>query len=77
MPNADIFIELCKIYECNNILEVFSEMKIDYSIPDDSTMSVAKKYSALDDYGKTSSTPLLKRNLNAKSPRKRKQSRHT
>jgi transcriptional regulator with XRE-family HTH domain len=52
MPNADIFIELCKIYECNNILEVFSEMKIDYSIPDDSTMSVAKKYSALDDYGK-------------------------
>lgn len=52
MPNADIFVELCKIYKCHNILETFSETGIDYSIPNDLKYPIIEKYRDLDDHGK-------------------------
>ena len=44
MPNADIFMALCTIYDCKNILEMFSFIKADYSIPTDSEWKMIEKY---------------------------------
>lgn len=52
MPNADVFMALCKIYDCKNILEMFSFIKADYSIPTDTEWNIIEKYRSLDDYGK-------------------------
>ena len=44
MPNADVFMALCTIYDCKNILEMFSFIKADYSIPTDSEWDMVEKY---------------------------------
>lgn len=44
MPNADIFMALCKIYDCKNILEMFSFINADYSIPTDEEWDIIEKY---------------------------------
>lgn len=44
MPNADVFMALCTIYDCKNILEMFSFIKADYSIPTDSEWEMVEKY---------------------------------
>lgn len=51
MPNADIFMALCEIYHCNNILETFKNIQVDYSIPDDKEWELIEKYRSLDSYG--------------------------
>ncbi len=44
MPNADVFMALCTIYDCKNILEMFSFINADYSIPTDSEWEMVEKY---------------------------------
>lgn len=44
MPNADVFMALCKIYDCKNILEMFSFINADYSIPTDEEWDIIEKY---------------------------------
>lgn len=44
MPNADVFMALCTIYDCKNILEMFSFVQADYSIPTDSEWELVEKY---------------------------------
>lgn len=61
MPNADVFMALCTIYECKNILEMFSFIKADYSIPTDSEWKMIEKYRNLDVFGKESVELLLDR----------------
>ena len=51
MPNADVFMQLCQIYGCKNILETFGDVGIDYSIPDDKEWAMIEKYRTLDSYG--------------------------
>lgn len=51
MPSADVFMALCEIYGCKNILETFKDIEIDYSIPSDSEWQMIEKYRALDSYG--------------------------
>lgn len=50
--SADMFIALCQIYKCNNILETFAGMEPDYSIPDDTEWNIIEKYRTLDEHGK-------------------------
>lgn len=50
--SADMFITLCRIYKCNNILETFAGMEPDYSIPDDTEWNIIEKYRILDEHGK-------------------------
>lgn len=52
MPNADIFMALCQIYHCKNVLEIFSFVKADYSIPTDFEWTIIEKYRSLDPHGK-------------------------
>ena len=52
MPNADLFLELCMIYNCRNILTEFGKIAVDYSIPADAEMHFLKKYRDLDEHGK-------------------------
>ena len=50
MPNADLFLYLCKIYKCNNILGAFehlTENVITYS-----DLKLIEKYHSLDDDGR-------------------------
>ena len=51
MPNADIFMALCEIYNCKSILETFKNIQVDYSVPDDKEWSIIEKYRTLDTYG--------------------------
>lgn len=44
MPNADVFMALCQIYECKNILEIFSFVKAEYSVPTDDEWKIIEKY---------------------------------
>ena len=47
-----MFLALCEIYKCNNVLEVFSNIEVDYSVPDDSEWELIEKYRDLDDHGR-------------------------
>ena len=51
MPNADLFLVLCEIYECTNILETFADIKANYSIPSDSEWKLIEKIRGLDRFG--------------------------
>lgn len=51
MPNADVFMSLCHIYNCKNILETFGTIEVDYSIPDDKEWKMIEQYRKLDSYG--------------------------
>ena len=52
MPNANVFMALCQIYDCRNILEMFSFVKAEYSIPTDDEWGMIEDYRSLDDFGK-------------------------
>ena len=47
MPNADAFIALCKIYKCDNPLDIFGSSTINPS-----EQSLLEKYRDLDDHGR-------------------------
>lgn len=51
MPNADLFLALCEIYGCYNILETFASIKVDYSIPSDDEWKMIEKIRKLDRFG--------------------------
>ena len=59
--SADMFLALCEIYKCNNILEVFSNIEVDYSVPDDTEWAIIEKYRDLDDHGRESVNIMLER----------------
>lgn len=42
--SADMLLALCQIYNCKNILETFSDVNPDYSIPDDFEWKIIEKY---------------------------------
>lgn len=63
MPNADVFMALCQIYNCKNILEIFSFVKAGYSIPTDEEWSTIEKYRLLDEYGKETVRIILDREV--------------
>lgn len=52
MPNADVFMALCQIYKCKNILEMFSFVEADYSIPTDEEWIIIEHYRKLNQHGK-------------------------
>lgn len=64
MPNADIFMELCHIYGCKNILETFCNVEIDKEIPDDREWGIIRKYRDLDEHGKELVDTVLEREWN-------------
>lgn len=49
--NADMFLALCKIYKCNNIMETFSNSVDDVPFTN-SEWNIIEKYCALDEHGK-------------------------
>lgn len=64
MPNADVFMALCKIYKCKNILEMFSFVNADYSIPTDSEWEIIEQYRKLDGTGQDSVRQTLSKEQN-------------
>lgn len=50
--SADMFLALCEIYNCNNVLEVFSGIEVDYSVPTDAEWKIIEKYRFIDTHGK-------------------------
>lgn len=61
--SADTFLVLCEIYSCKNILETFSDIELDYSIPDDSEWKIIEKYRSLDPFGQETVSYVLDREL--------------
>lgn len=59
--SAEVLLALCKIYKCNNILEVFGGLEPDYSKPSDEEWEIIRKFRALDDRGKINVVDLLER----------------
>lgn len=49
--NADMFLSLCKIYKCNNIMETFSEAVEDILFTNNE-WKLVEQYRALDPHGK-------------------------
>lgn len=49
--NADMFLALCKIYKCNNIMTVFSDT-VDDVLFTNQEWKMIEKYRKLDDHGK-------------------------
>lgn len=47
--NADMFLALCKIYKCNNIMETFSN-SVDDVLFTNSEWNIIEKYRALDEH---------------------------
>lgn len=50
--NADVFLAMCELYDCKNILEVFSDIEIDPSRLSDSEWELVQKYREIDSRGK-------------------------
>lgn len=61
MPNADVFMALMSVYNCKNVLETFSFVEADYSIPTDFEWNLIEKYRSLDPYGKETVDLILER----------------
>lgn len=57
--SGDMLLALCRIYKCNNILETFADIEVDYEIPDEYEWNVIKKYRTLDTYGKNAVDSVL------------------
>lgn len=75
MPNADIFIALCTIYNCKNVVEIFSGIEPDYSIPDDHEWKIIEKYRSLDSYGQETVNIILDREVTRVSALQEKETR--
>lgn len=54
MPNADVFVALCDIYNCDNPLDIFSQSGITAE-----EMGRINQYRALDHYGQDTVTAVL------------------
>lgn len=50
-PNADMFLALCKIYKCNNVMKTFSD-SVDDVLFTNSEWEIITKYRDLDPHGK-------------------------
>lgn len=50
--SADMLLALCQIYNCNNILETFTDIVPDYSIPTDTEWNMIEQYRTLDPHGR-------------------------
>lgn len=60
--NADMFLALCKIYKCNNIMETFSN-SVDEVLFTNSEWEMLEKYRSLDPYGQETINMLLDREV--------------
>lgn len=49
--NVDMFLALCKIYKCNNVMEVFSDT-VDDVLFTNEEWNIIEKYRTLDEHGK-------------------------
>jgi len=49
--NADMFLALCRIYKCNNVMETFSDSVSDVLFTNEE-WEIIEKYRDLDDHGK-------------------------
>ena len=58
--NADMFLALCKVYKCNNIMETFSDTVEDVLFTN-IEWNIIEKYRALDEYGKETVNIILDR----------------
>jgi len=56
MPNADTFVALCKVYKCDNILDIF---KSDSDRPNYVEWNLIKNYRSLDPHGKEAVDSIL------------------
>lgn len=61
MPNADVFMALMTIYKCQNPLNEFSFVEVDYTIPSDDEWEMIEKYRLLDDFGRDTINIALER----------------
>ena len=59
--SADILLALCLIYDCRNVLEVFTGLQPEYSKPTDEEWQIIEKFRALDARGQTNVKELLER----------------
>lgn len=59
MPNADVFVALCGIYQCDNPLGLFGSSGVDAE-----ELRLIKKYRGLDGYGKQTVSLVLEREMN-------------
>ncbi|MCQ4638004.1 XRE family transcriptional regulator [Anaerovorax odorimutans] len=78
--NADMFIALCQIYGCNNVLETFAGIEVDYSIPDDSEWKMIEKYRFISENspdGAKTVDYILNREYNIANQLKENQSEYT
>ena len=59
--SADILLALCLIYDCRNVLEVFTGLQPEYSKPTDEEWQLIEKFRALDARGQLNVKELLER----------------
>jgi len=62
MPNADVFIALCKIYNCNSIMDFFSDAADD-TLFTNREWEIIEKYRSLDNHGREMIDLALKHEL--------------
>lgn len=58
MPNADVFVALCQIYNCDNPMNVFGNSGIE---PNE--LMLLEKYRSLDSFGQETVSYILEREL--------------